>query len=188
MRNCYDGIFFNEICAEGTPSCDSYNQHVASLVRSYDVGNDKKLVVMNPGGVPVSCNIFQSADIVSVENAYDEQLLCPNVPNWRWLAVQGGGACTSTTMPSECQCVVTPAGSCVNPPTPSGCQCQYPPASPTSVGQAVFDRLLVFRQGAPPGGSPGFWYFAASSQAEYDAGELLPSWLEDFAVWAKALG
>jgi hypothetical protein len=86
MAAGYDGIFFDEV----SPDVDDVAYNTANYQRTKGFGSGK-LVIANPGRVSGVARVFEAADIVSVENKYDEPL-DPTFPAWRWLAVQGDPA------------------------------------------------------------------------------------------------
>jgi hypothetical protein len=95
MNAGYDGIFFDEhqIDPEVPPREDprlcmrQWNTYRANHVKGFGAS---KLRIFNPGVIPPSDEVFQYADIVSVENKYNQPLPSfPGVAQWRWLAVQG---------------------------------------------------------------------------------------------------
>lgn len=86
MKAGYDGIFFDE--TDTDPAKASWNAARTSKVRQA-----KKLVIVNPGVASPPRSVFDYADIVSVENKFDQRLPSyPHIQSWRWLAVQGDPA------------------------------------------------------------------------------------------------
>ncbi len=88
MQAGYDGMFFDQ--ASTASGVAAYQSARAARVRSYGA---TKLVIMDPGLVPPDASMFNYADIVSVENGYNQQLPASwGIPAWRWLSVQGDPA------------------------------------------------------------------------------------------------
>jgi len=86
MKAGYDGIFFDETDATKA----EWNAARAQKVREFGT---TKLVVVNPGVASPPSSVFDYADIVSVENQYNQKLPSyPGIKSWRWLAVQGDPA------------------------------------------------------------------------------------------------
>lgn len=86
MEAGYDGVFFDE--TDVTKA--SWNAARAQKVRQFGATN---LVIFNPGIASPPASIFNYADIVSVENQYNQKLPSyPGVKSSRWLAVQGDPA------------------------------------------------------------------------------------------------
>jgi hypothetical protein len=82
----YDGVFFDET------DPDDYNWNIARAAHVHNSGA-LKLVVINPGTASPPNSVFDYADIVSVENKYNQALPSyPGIASWRWLAVQGDPA------------------------------------------------------------------------------------------------
>jgi hypothetical protein len=85
MSSGYDGVFFDET----NPNTDDWNAARAKEVRAY---GSSKLVIFNPGVIPPSL-MFNYADIVCVENKYNQKLPSySNILPSRWMAVQGDPA------------------------------------------------------------------------------------------------
>ncbi|MFH7024447.1 MAG: spherulation-specific family 4 protein [Heteroscytonema crispum UTEX LB 1556] len=86
MKAGYDGIFFDETDAAKA----DWNALRVQKVRQFGA---TKLVVVNPGVASPPSSVFDYADIVSVENQYNQKLPSyPGIKSWRWLAVQGDPA------------------------------------------------------------------------------------------------
>jgi Spherulation-specific family 4 len=85
MARGYDGVFFDETEDDHT----AYNNACYNTVKASGAG---KLVVVNPGIAAPLASLFDSADIVSVENQYNVSVAGYGQPSWRWLAVQGDPA------------------------------------------------------------------------------------------------
>ncbi|MBW4631798.1 MAG: spherulation-specific family 4 protein [Iphinoe sp. HA4291-MV1] len=86
MNAGYDGVFFDET----DPTKISWNTERAQKVRTF---GKSKLVLVNPGIASPPSSVFDYADIVSVENQYNQKLPSdPSIASWRWLAVQGDPA------------------------------------------------------------------------------------------------
>lgn len=99
MQAGYDGVFFDQASADG--SLYGWNRAQAAHVKGYGAS---KLVIMNPGAVPPDASMFDYADIVSVENAYDRPLPASwGIPSWRWLAVQGDPASAAATSAQDAE-------------------------------------------------------------------------------------
>ncbi len=87
MNVGYDGVFFDETETDPAMNKHEWNMARAAHVRSFGVS---KLVIINPGIVSPPSSVFDYADIVSVENQYNQVVPSyPGIPSWRWLAVQG---------------------------------------------------------------------------------------------------
>ncbi len=107
----YDGVFFDET------DPDDYNWNIARAAHVHNSGA-LKLVVINPGTASPPNSVFDYADIVSVENKYNQALPSyPGIASWRWLAVQGDPA------------KLAPSRTRRQPTTPSQCQNCYPDGS-----------------------------------------------------------
>lgn len=111
IENGFDGIFFD--CAKDNLEYDDVKNNNQSLIQELTqagqnihdwnkarVQNAKKtpsnLVIMNPGVSEVEERMFDYADIVSVENEWENPVKTkPNnkqFASWRWLVVQGDPA------------------------------------------------------------------------------------------------
>jgi hypothetical protein len=90
MDSKYDGVFFDE----ANSGASDYNAKVAGLVHARG-----GTVIMNPGHTDVGTDIFNYADIVSVENKWSSTLLPTGIDPWRWLAVQGDPS--TSTLPDD---------------------------------------------------------------------------------------
>jgi hypothetical protein len=87
MYSGYDGVFFDET----NPNTYDWNAARAAYVRAYS-GSKSKLVIFNPGDIPPR-SMFDYADVVCVENKYNQKLPSyPNIYASRWMAVQGDPA------------------------------------------------------------------------------------------------
>lgn len=97
MNAGYDGVFFDETDANKY----DWNTARAAHVRSY---GSSKLVIVNPGVASPPQSVFDYADIVSVENQYNQALpSSTGIASWRWLAVQGDPASQAAPSASEAE-------------------------------------------------------------------------------------
>ena len=101
MKAGYDGVFFDET----DDARGAWNRDRVRLVKEAATPGEK-LVIVNPGKRRVAGDIFEYADIVSVENAYGESPVADpapakGVPPWRWLAVQGDPAGQKESLAAE---------------------------------------------------------------------------------------
>lgn len=92
MLSGYDGIFFDEVSDGDDRQIVNFYFRITNEVRLF---GSNKLVIFNPGVIALPGWHFDAADIVSVENAYDDTPRIKDgrsVSAWRLLAVQGDPA------------------------------------------------------------------------------------------------
>jgi len=158
METGYDGMFFDCTRLDTNQYSDIHDWNKARVQEVKKYGH--KLIVMNPGEALVDSRVFDYADIVSVENRFDQKPTAylpesgksPEKSNvvpidpWRWLAVQGD-----------------------------------PAKAAAKDAKDALKRLKTFRKNG------GYWYYSSARGKDKPTHVNLPDWLEDLGKEASAL-